>query len=214
MDDEIKEEKLDSPLVVHKKDDASYQETAREFDMNSTHADDESGDVPTLERHRFRKEKKSHKGVWFLLALIAVAVAVVCALFYSGKLSFKNEETSTKVERTYVTQEENKFEGIIVVKGTYIFFEGEEVDGISGLERQIKYLDKGTKFTIQDENADSNFLNLDVLSLLSRYEINYEITHIVSSGLKSKYEIEAESTTKKETTTVAPSSTESTAEAQ
>lgn len=214
MDDEIKEEKLDSPLVVHKKDDASYQETAREFDMNSTHADDESGDVPTLERHRFRKEKKSHKGVWFLLALIAVAVAVVCALFYSGKLSFKEEETSTKVERTYVTQEENKFEGIIVVKGTYIFFEGEEVDGISGLERQIKYLDKGTKFTIQDENADSNFLNLDVLSLLSKYEINYEITHIVSSGLKSKYEIEAESTTKKETTTVAPSSTESTAEAQ
>lgn len=213
MDDEIKEEKLDSPLVVHKKDDASYQETAREFDMNATHSDDESGEVPTLERHRFRKEKKSHKGTWFLIALIAVAVAVVCALFYSGKLSFKEPETTTKPERTYLTQEENKFEGIIVIKGTYIFFEGEEVDGISGLEREIKYLDKGTKFIIQDENADSNFLNLDVLSILSKYEINYEITHIVSSGLKSKYEVVKESTTKKETTTAKPT-TESTAEAQ
>lgn len=194
MDDEIMEEKLDSPLVVHKKDDASYQETAREFDMNSTHTDDESCDVPTLERHRFRKEKKSHKGIWFLFALIAVAVAVVCALFYSGKLSFKEPETTTKPERTYVTEEENKFEGIIVIKGTYIFFEGEEVDGINGLEREIKYLDKGTKFIVQDENADSNFLNLDVLSLLSKYEINYDITHIVSSGLMSKYEA-AERTT-------------------
>ena len=54
MDDEIKEEKLESPLVVHKKDDASYQETAREFDMSSTHTDDEAWDFPTLLRHRFR----------------------------------------------------------------------------------------------------------------------------------------------------------------
>lgn len=213
MDDEIKEEKLDSPLVVHKKDDASYQETAREFDMSATHTDDESGDVPTLERHRFRKEKKSHKGVWFLFALIAVAVAVVCALFYSGKLSFKEPETTAKPERTYVTEEENKFEGIIVIKGTYIFFEGKEVDGISGLEREIKYLDKGTKFVVQDENADSNFLNLDVLSLLSKYEINYEITHIVSSGLMSKYEVVAESTTNAPAST-SQSTTENSTEAQ
>lgn len=213
MDDEIKEERLDSPLVVHKKDDASYQETAREFDMSSTHTDDESGELPTLERHRFRKEKKSHNGLWILLALIAVAVAVVCALFYSGKLSLKEPETTTKPERTYVNEEENKFEGIIVIKGTYIFFEGEEVDGINGLERKIKYLDKGAKFTIQDENADSNFLNLDVLSLLSKYEINYDITHIVSSGLMSKYEKVAEKTTNAPQTSAAPS-TEKSTEAQ
>lgn len=213
MDDEIKEERLDSPLVVHKKDDASYQETAREFDMSSTHTDDESGELPTLERHRFRKEKKSHNGLWILLALIAVAVAVVCALFYSGKLSLKEPETTTKPERTYVTEEENKFEGIIVIKGTYIFFEGEEVDGINGLERKIKYLDKGAKFTIQDENADSNFLNLDVLSLLSKYEINYDITHIVSSGLMSKYEKVAEKTTNASQTSAALS-TEKSTEAQ
>lgn len=210
MDDEIMEEKPDSPLVVHKKDDASYQETAREFDMNSTHTDDESGDVPTLERHRFRREKKSHKGVWFLFALIAVAVAVLSALFYSGKLSFKEPETTTKPERTYVSQEENKFEGIIVIKGTYVFFEGEEVDGINGLERKIKYLDKGAKFTVQDENADSNFLNLDVLSLLSKYEINYDITHIVSSGLISKYENVTQGTSEAAVSSTQPSSVAST----
>lgn len=191
MEDEIREEKLDSPLVVHKKDDASYQETAGEIDMNVTHEDEDSN-VPTLERHRFRKEKKSHNGVWIFIAVVAIAVAVICALVYSGKISLKEKETTTQPERTYVAQEENKFEGIITIKGTYIFFEGTEVDGLSGLEREIKYLDPGTKFTIQDEDADSNFLNYDVLSMLSKYEIDYDITHIVSSGLESEYEVTAQ----------------------
>lgn len=188
MEDEIREERLDSPLVVHKKDDASYQETAGEIDMNVTH-EDEDINMPTLERHRFRKEKKSHNGVWIFIAIIAIAVAVVCALVYSGKISFKEKETTTQPERTYVSQEENKFEGIITIKGTYIFFEGTEVNGLSGLEREIKYLDPGTKFTVQDEDADSKFLNDDVLSMLSKYEIDYKITHIVSSGLESEYEV-------------------------
>ena len=57
MADEIKEEKLDSPLVVHKKGDASYQEENNEVSMQNTHVDEDS-DAPTLERHRFKKEKK------------------------------------------------------------------------------------------------------------------------------------------------------------
>lgn len=204
MADEIKEEKLDSPLIVHKKDDASYQETATEVDMSATHTDDEGDDVPTLERHRFRKEKKSKKGVWVLIALIAVAVAVVCALFYSGVIPLGREkETTTKPERTYTTAQVNEFEGIITVKGTYIFFEGTEVDGLSGLEREIKYLEKGTKFIVQDEDADSNFLNFDVLSLLSQYGIDYDIKHIVSSGLESKYETTAPAETSQQESTQA-----------
>lgn len=203
MAEEIKEEKLDSPLIVHKKDDASYQETATEFDMSATHTDDEGDDVPTLERHRFRKEKKSKKGIWVLIAFIAVAVAVVCGLFYSGVLPpGKEHVTTTKPERTYTTAQVNEFKGIITIKGTYIFFEGTEVDGLSGLEREIKYLDKGTKFIVQDEDADSNFLNFDVLSLLSQYGIDYDIKHIVSSGLESKYE-----------TTKAPEASQTKAEA-
>ena len=53
--EEIKEENLDSPLVVHKKDDASYQEANTEVSMQNTHVDEDS-DMPTLERHRFKKE--------------------------------------------------------------------------------------------------------------------------------------------------------------
>ena len=58
--EEIKEENLDSPLVVHKKDDASYQEANTEVSMQNTHVDEDS-DMPTLERHRFKKEKKKKK---------------------------------------------------------------------------------------------------------------------------------------------------------
>ncbi|MCM1114374.1 MAG: hypothetical protein NC397_02635 [Clostridium sp.] len=191
MDEEIKEERLDSPLVVHKKDDASYQETASDIDMSATHIDDESEDMPTLERHRFRKEKKSHGGVWVIIALLAVAAAIIGALVYSGVLPLNKQEPTTKVERTYTTEAENKFKGVITIKTTYIFFEGREVDGLQGLEKEIKYLDPGAKFVIEDENADSNFLNLEVLSLLSQYGVDYEITHIVSSGLESKYETTA-----------------------
>ncbi|MCC8072974.1 MAG: hypothetical protein LIO62_02465 [Clostridiales bacterium] len=187
MDEEIIEETLDSPLVVHKKSDASYQETAGDLTMNSTHSDD-SSDEPTLERHRFKKEKKNNSWKWVLFAFIAIAVAVTIALYQSGKINFGEKESTTTTKKSYTTQAANEFEGIITIKGTYIFFEGEELDDISQLERKIKYLSEGTSFVIQDESADSNFLNYEVLSLLSEYNISYEIMHIVSSGLVSKYE--------------------------
>ncbi|MDE5983709.1 MAG: hypothetical protein K2H13_00435 [Eubacterium sp.] len=190
MDEKNMDERLDSPLIVHKKSDASYQETASEVAMNSTHTDEESADGATLERHRFKKEKKHRKWPFILLVLIVIAVGVLCALKYSGVLDASNRETTTEQPSTsgYVTQPENKFEGVIVVKGTYIFFEGNEVDGIEGLEKEIKYLDAGTTFEIWEEQSDSNFLNFEVLALLSQYDIKYEITHKVSTGLVSKYE--------------------------
>ncbi len=194
MDEEIREERLDSPLVVHKKNDASYQETANEVTMSATHTDEETADEPTLERHRFRKKKKKKKAPYVILALVAIAVAVICALIYNGVIPIGEKETTTQPpKKSYTTQAENQFAGIITVKNTFIFFEGKEVDGIEGLEKEIKYLDAGASFVVQDENADSDFLNFEVLSLLSQYNINYEIKHIVSSGLESKYE-------KKETT--------------
>lgn len=203
MDEEIREEKLDSPLVVHKKSDASYQETAAEVTMSATHTDDDSSDAPTLERHRFRKDKKKKKWPYGFLVLVAIAMVVLCALFYSDVIPLREKETTTTTTRSYTTQPVNEFEGIITVKGTYIFFEGEELDGIQELVKEIKYLDEGTKFVIQDENADSNFLNYEVLSNLSLYNIDYEITHIVSSGLKSKYE-DMNTTTQESTTTTQP----------
>lgn len=207
MSAEYKEEILDSPLVVHKENDASYQEAASDVSMNSTHTDEEGEDFPTLERHRFKKKKRSKKPLVFVMALIAVAVGVLCALYYSGSLNTANKEENTTSRKSYTTKAENKFEGIITVKGSYIFFEGSEIEGINALERKVKYLEKGTKFIIQDENADFNLLTLDnenqpggsVLSLLSKYGIDYEVKHIVSSGLISKYETTApaKSTSKK-----------------
>lgn len=191
MEEDIREEKLDSPLVVHKPTDASYQETAAEVSMNKTHLDEENSDMPTLERHRFRREKKSKKKyLWIVPAVIAVAVAIVCALVYTGVIAMPEKEAPT-TRKSYTTQAVNKFENIITVKGTYIFFEGKEVNGIEGLEKKIKYLESGTKFIVQDENANSNFLNFEVLSMLSKYKIDYEITHVVSSGLMSAYETTA-----------------------
>lgn len=189
MSQEMKDKVLDSPLVVHKQTDASYQETANEVTMCATHTDEEAEDVPTLQRHRFRKDKKKKKSPFIFLAIIAVLVAVFAALAYNGIIPVGNKATTeSTTQRSYTTKEENNFEGIITIKSTYIFFEGKEVNGLEGLEKNIKYLPKGTKFIVQDEDADSNFLNFEVLSLLSNYNIDYEIKHIVSSGLKSKYE--------------------------
>lgn len=190
MEEDIKEEVLDSPLVVHKADDASYQETATEVGMQTTHTDDDS-DAPTLERHRFKKVKKKKKWPYILLAIIAAAVIIVVVLVNKGVINIGEKETTTQAKKSYTTQAENQFEDTITVKGTYLFFEGVEVDGIGGLEREIKYLDKGTKFIVQDESADSNFLNFEVLSLLSEYEMDYDITYVMSSGLTSKYETTA-----------------------
>lgn len=193
MDDELMEEKLDNPLVVHKENDASYQEIASEVSMSNTHTDEES-EIPTLERHRFRKEKKKKKWPWIFIIIVAAAVVVLVVLHNKGYIDSTPKTTESTTRKSYTTQEENKFEGIITVKGTYIFFEGEEVDGIRGLERKIKYLDAGTSFVVQDEKADSNFLNDDVLPILEKYDIKYTTKYIVSSGLIAENEKNSQST--------------------
>lgn len=193
------EEVLDSPLVVHKIGDASYREAPSDGGMQTTHTDDDS-DAPTLERHRFKKKKKIKKWPFVLIIIVAAVAIIIAVLVNNGTISFNNtEEETTQAKKSYTTQVENPFEGIITIKGTYVFFEGTEVDGISGLEREIKYLDEGTSFIIQDENADSNFLNYEALSMLTDYGMNYEITHVVSSGLISQYETAAEETTQEQT---------------
>lgn len=66
--------------------------------------------------------------------------------------------------------------------------------GIDGLTREIRYLDAGTQFVVQDDDADDTFLNEEVLPLLSDYGIDVtEVRYVVSSGLTSKYETNAQS---------------------
>ena len=83
MPNDYNDEHLDSPLVVHKVTDASYHETENNVDVNATHIEEETA---TLERHRFKKEKKSSK--WpIILTFLVVVVAVFCYLYFSGSLA-------------------------------------------------------------------------------------------------------------------------------
>ncbi|MBQ7203679.1 MAG: hypothetical protein IJS03_06670 [Eubacterium sp.] len=207
---------LDSPLVVHKKGDASYEESSASIEMNETHTDEER---PTLKRHRYRKEKKGHGRAVFVIFIIAILLAVGAALYLTGNLSFgvKNNTTTKKVTTTEATTSiEEKFKNTIVVKGVYIFVDGEEVDGIEGLQDALEYEDKSTtRYEIIDENANEKFLNYEVLAILEQmgfYDKNTEITHVANTGLMAKAEITTTTkptttttTTKKATTTAASS---------
>ncbi len=187
MANEHNNEHLDSPLVVHKVTDASYHEISNEVDVDATHLEEETA---TLERHRFRKEKKSSK-LPVIITFLVVLVAVFCYLYFSGSLAgigLGTAVTTTEAETDSYTEETNPYEGIITVKGTYIFFEGTEINGIEGLQREVRYLDSGTSFVVQDENADSTFLYEEILPLLEEYGIEYEVKYIISSGLTSQYE--------------------------
>lgn len=188
MANDYNDEHLDSPLVVHKVTDASYHETENNVDVNATHIEEETA---TLERHRFKKEKKSSSKWPIILTFLVVVIAVFCYLYFSGSLAgigLGTAETTTQPVTEDFTLPENPYDGIITVKGTYIFFEGEEVDGIEGLTSEVRYLDAGTSFVIQDEDADSTFLYEEVLPLLQQYGIETEVRYVVLSGLTSRYE--------------------------
>lgn len=190
---------LDSPLVVHKKSDASYQETASEIVMNETHTED---DGPTLERHRFKKDSKKGSKGWIVLVVIIIIAAVFAGLYYGGVIKFdKNNTTASTTESTTESTTlslQEQYKGTIVVKGTYIFVDGSEVDGLNGLQKKIKYDDPSpTAYKIIDEGANNDFLNYNILPLLQSmgfYGEDTVITHIESTGLMSKDEIAAQQT--------------------
>lgn len=190
MAEEFDIKNLDSPLVVHKESDASYSETAGCADIEMIHT--ENAETSNLVRHRFRKTKKRRKKAPFVILVLVIIVAVISGLYFGGVIGKKNEiKPETSSSRGYIEVTENKFEGIITVKRSFIFFEGEEIDGIEELKRKIKYLDAGTKFTIQDEDADPTLLDNEILPLLKESGIEYDgPNYIISSGLKSKYETE------------------------
>ena len=213
-ENEINEEKpeLDNPLVVHRKGDASYKENANPVQMNETHTEDKG---VTLRRHRFRKEKKSHGGLIAVLVIIVILAGAFSALYFTGNIRFLNSETTTKksVSTTEATtSNEEAYQGTIVIKNTYIFVNGVEVNGIQGLQKALEYEEKSTTaFTIIDEDANSDFLNYEVLQILQQmgfYGEDTVITHKESTGLIAEAETTTlppeptttATTTKKETT--------------
>lgn len=197
--------KLDNPLVVHKKSDSSYEEDTSAFEMNQTHNDEER---PTLERHRFRKEpKKRGSNLAVVLFLLIVAAGVFAGLYYTGHTPFNRQEKTS--ETVTVTEEEttnltDKYVGKIVVKDTYIFVDGVEVEGIQGLQEALKYVTPSpTAYEIVIEHANSEFLNDNVYNILTDlgfFSDKTVVTHIDKTGLMSAEEIAAEeAATAKET---------------
>jgi hypothetical protein len=201
--------KLESPLIVHRKSDASYEENASSLEMNETHTDEER---PTLTRHRFRKDpKQKHKGLKIFIAVIVILAAVFAALYYTGNITFNSKETTVKVTESTsetTTSLQQAYEGKIVIKNTYIFVDGVEVDGLDGLQKTLRYEDPSpTAYEIiiegsEDEINDS-FYNYDIYPLLQKMgfiDKTTVVTHIVSTGLVADEETTTETTTKKETT--------------
>lgn len=197
--------KLDSPLVVHIKGDASYEEDTSAFEMNETHTDEER---PTLMRHRFRKEKKSKKGVFVFLFIVFALAGVLAGLYFTGNITFNGrEEPTTEVVETTTettTSIEENYKGKIVIKDIYIFVDGEEVDGIQGLQNALKYVDPSpTAYEIIDEHANSDILNGEVLLILEKmgfFDSTTQIKHIEKTGLIAEAEtttLPPETTTKK-----------------
>ncbi len=203
----IEDIKLDSPLVVHKKGDASYEESASAPEMNDTHIEDDS---PTLRRHRFKKEKRGYGGLIAVLIIIVIIAGAFSALYFTDNIKFVSKTTTKKEVSTTeaVTTLEELYQGTIVVKDTYLFVNGVEVDGIAGLQEALEYEDKSpTAFTIIDENANSDFLNFEVLQILEKmgfYSSDTVITHKASTGLIAKAE----------TTTLPPETTSTTKKAE
>lgn len=78
MNNEFDEEKLDNPLVVHKVTDASYQDVSAEADLNKTHIEEETA---TLERHRFKKEKKKQQMACYYCFSCCAYCRILLSLF-------------------------------------------------------------------------------------------------------------------------------------
>lgn len=179
-------EHLDNPLVVHNKNDASYQ-NSNEIEMNETLVIEETN---TLKRHRFRKDKsknKNNSGIIFLIIILVLVVAF-CVLYFTGNFSFNNKndeelnkQTTTQVEST--TSFEQAYKGTIVIKETYIFVDGYEVNGIEGMQDAISFLEPSTTaFVIINDGANDTFFNNEILPVLMKLGFYDEKTDIKHSS--------------------------------
>lgn len=178
MDDK---ERLDSPLVVHNENDASYENSDENLTMSKTHTKHEG---PTLERHRFKKDKsKSSKKFLTFVIIIVILAVVFCALYFTGNIKFNSNEATAPASTTTETTMslEEAYAGTIVVKDTYIFVDGEEVDGIEGMQSALRLKEASTTaYTIINDSADADFIDNGVIPVLYKmnfYDENTEVLH-------------------------------------
>lgn len=179
------ENELDSPLVVHKESDASYNGCPN-FDLMNKTAIDENDTAPSIERHRFKKKKKNpnkNKIITIVLLVVLVAVCVgVTVHFVNDSKSNENKNSVTAEETTKSLSE--VFKNTITVQGTTIYYEVEVIDNVVELESNIKFLPKDTQIIIQNEHADSDFFeSVKEVVLQCEFEKEPKVEFIQSSGL-------------------------------
>lgn len=179
------ENELDSPLVVHKESDASYNGCPN-FDLMNKTAIDENDTAPSIERHRFKKKKKNpnkNKIITIVLLVVLVAVCVgVTVHFVNDSKSNENKNSVTAEETTKSLSE--VFKNTITVQGTTIYYEAEVIDNVVELESNIKFLPKDTQIIIQNEHADSDFFeSVKEVVLQCEFEKEPKVEFIQSSGL-------------------------------
>lgn len=179
------ENELDSPLVVHKESDASYNGCPN-FDLMNKTAIDENDTAPSIERHRFKKKKKNpnkNKIITIVLLVVLVAVCVgVTVHFVNNSKSNENKNSVTAEETTKSLSE--VFKNTITVQGTTIYYEAEVIDNVVELESNIKFLPKDTQIIIQNEHADSDFFeSVKEVVLQCEFEKEPKVEFIQSSGL-------------------------------
>ena len=184
-DFETFENELDSPLVVHKERDASYNGCPN-FDLMNKTVTDETDSLPSIERHRFKKKKKNPNKnkiitIVLLVVLVAVCVGVTVHFVNNGKSNDKKNSVTTE-ETTKSLQEE--FKNTITVQGTTIYYEAEVINNVVELENNIKFLPKDTQIIIQNEHADSDFFeSVKEVVLQCEFENEPKVEFIQSSGL-------------------------------
>lgn len=179
------ENELDSPLVVHKESDASYNGCPN-FDLMNKTAIEENDTAPSIERHRFKKKKKNpnkNKIITIVLLVVLVAVCVgVTVHFVNNSKSNENKNSVTAEETTKSLSE--VFKNTITVQGTTIYYEAEVIDNVVELESNIKFLPKDTQIIIQNEHADSDFFeSVKEVVLQCEFEKEPKVEFIQSSGL-------------------------------
>lgn len=170
---------LDNPLVVHNKNDASYYNSNENNQMNETLVIENEN---ILKRHRFKKDKSKKNNKWIVLLVIVVILAgAFCALYFTGNITFGEKETTTHQTTTAetTTSGADAYKGTIVVKEFAIFVDGVEVDGISGLQSAISYLEPSqTAFVIINDRGDDDYFNNEVLPILTEMGFYGEQTEI------------------------------------
>lgn len=179
-------QQLDNPLVVHKESDASYNGCPNLQMLTQTRDEDEVR--PTIERHRYKKKKKNPNRAKAITIVLLSAVVIVCVCvvvyFVRGNVAQRTPDDGESTSESTTESLQERFRNTITVQGTTIFFEGEEMTDVAELRNYLSLLPLDTQVIIQDEHADTAFLQTVQETVYAcGFEKDPDVQYIQSSGL-------------------------------